>query len=192
MSNEPVSPKPLPLVHRTHPLLSVRAPDLQFPLSEPVTQALAHLGLTMLSFGPNAVGLAANQVGLPYRAFAWTHPELAGVLVNPSFVDAAEDPVDVHVDRNHHRFIQSAEGCLSLPHLKATVQRYRKIWANYQTLQGEARTVELSGFWATCFQHETDHLNGILIYQHLPADQQAKVLAAQEKQERKAKRKANA
>lgn len=180
--------QPLSLVHHSHPLLQTVAPKMEFPLSDEVKQDLSRLGLTMLSFGPRAVGLAANQVGLPHRAFAWTHPEYAGVIINPVFADASDEPADARVDLDRHRYATTREGCLSLPHLQAEVKRLRKIWATYQTVSGEVRTVELTGLWSTCFQHETDHLNGILVYHHLPKAEQEKVLAAQAKQERRNKR----
>jgi peptide deformylase len=54
------------------------------------------------------------------------------------------------------------EGCLSIPNLRALVERPRKIRVDYLDLAGERRSIEAQGFLATVFQHELDHLAGVL------------------------------
>ena len=54
------------------------------------------------------------------------------------------------------------EGCLSFPRLRGQIRRPEAIQVVYQTLDGETVTIETDGLLARAFQHETDHLNGIL------------------------------
>lgn len=54
------------------------------------------------------------------------------------------------------------EGCLSVPGLRGYVERPQHVEVNYTTLEGEQALLTLNGFWATVFQHEFDHLDGVL------------------------------
>ncbi len=54
------------------------------------------------------------------------------------------------------------EGCLSVPNLRGYVERPRHVRVDYVDLDGHARTIEAEGFLATVFQHELDHLQGVL------------------------------
>ena len=61
------------------------------------------------------------------------------------------------------------EGCLSFPHLRAQIRRSAEAKVTYQTLDGETVTVESDGLLARAFQHEIDHLNGILFIDRMSA-----------------------
>lgn len=61
------------------------------------------------------------------------------------------------------------EGCLSIPELRAKVTRPEGIKVTYQTLDGEEVTVETDGLLARAFQHEIDHLNGVLFIDRVSA-----------------------
>lgn len=104
------------------------------------------------------VGLAAPQVGVPWRLvvidtsgreMGEKHPLI--VLVNPELVSAEGE-------------VESEEGCLSLPGLKATLQRAEKVVVRALDREGK-HTVELKaeGLLAIVLQHELDHLEGKLI-----------------------------
>ena len=54
------------------------------------------------------------------------------------------------------------EGCLSFPRLRGQIRRPEAVKVVYQTLDGETVTIETDGLLARAFQHETDHLNGVL------------------------------
>jgi peptide deformylase len=58
--------------------------------------------------------------------------------------------------------VSDEEGCLSFPHLRGQIRRSTDIKVSYQTLDGETVTIETDGLLARAFQHEIDHLNGIL------------------------------
>jgi peptide deformylase len=107
------------------------------------------------------IGLAAPQVGESVRLAIVEIPEsgsrygeLTGmpltVFINPSITVLDEDT---------HGFW---EGCLSVPGLRGFVERPQQIRVDYLGLAGNRQSIELSGFLATVFQHEFDHLDGKL------------------------------
>jgi peptide deformylase len=61
------------------------------------------------------------------------------------------------------------EGCLSIPDLRNEVRRAAEVKVTYQTLDGQTVTMEADGLLARAFQHEIDHLNGILFIDRLSA-----------------------
>ncbi len=59
------------------------------------------------------------------------------------------------------------EGCLSIPDITEEISRPATVEVSYQDLLGELKTEKLEGLWATCFQHELDHLDGKLFIDYL-------------------------
>ncbi|MFQ5438415.1 MAG: peptide deformylase, partial [Paracoccaceae bacterium] len=59
------------------------------------------------------------------------------------------------------------EGCLSIPEQFEEVSRPARVRANWLDLDGERREADFDGLWATCVQHEIDHLNGKLFIDYL-------------------------
>jgi peptide deformylase len=106
-------------------------------------------------YAARGVGLAANQVGEALRVFVYDCPDdedvrHLGHLVNPRLVTA--DGV----------VLRGPEGCLSLPGLEAGTERHDRAVVEGFTVTGERVTVEGTGFFARCLQHECDHLDGRL------------------------------
>ncbi len=108
-----------------------------------------------LMYANRGIGLAANQVDLPYRLLVFNvtgDPAVrdeAFVFINPVITErkgSAEDQ----------------EGCLSFPEIYAPVIRSEKIKVNAYALNGEELTYEFDGLYARVVQHENDHLDGIL------------------------------
>lgn len=128
----------------------------------PEIEALAGDMLATMYDAPG-VGLAAPQVGVLSRVFvmdATRDPEAERrplVLVNPEIVWSSEDT-------NTYE-----EGCLSIPDQYAEVTRPRQVRLRWLGLDGRTQEEEFDGLWATCAQHEMDHLNGILFIDHLSA-----------------------
>ncbi|MBN1382167.1 MAG: peptide deformylase [Deltaproteobacteria bacterium] len=58
------------------------------------------------------------------------------------------------------------EGCLSLPEVQVNVQRSDRLYVKSYDVKGRKKQFELTGLWARVVQHETDHLDGILICDH--------------------------
>ena len=103
----------------------------------------------------DGVGIAAPQVGINRRI----------VLVQR--LDKADEPfeayVNVRLDSLYGAPVSGREGCLSVPGLRGTVTRYANVVVSYVDLQtGERRSEEVEGYTARIFQHECDHLDGIL------------------------------
>lgn len=104
------------------------------------------------------VGLAAPQVGVPLRLFVASLPPEeddpnAGrvyILVNPKLVKASITEV------------QGEEGCLSIPGIYGDVWRAEEIVVKAQDLRGQEQRFRVKGYLARIFQHEMDHLDGIL------------------------------
>jgi peptide deformylase len=113
-----------------------------------------------LMYAYNGVGLAGNQVDLPYRIFAM-NPEAASgsrehemILLNPVIVKRSG-------------MAEGEEGCLSFPEIYAPVKRPNKIIVEAYTLDGEELSMELDGFFARVIQHELDHLDGVTFIDRL-------------------------
>ena len=106
---------------------------------------------------PACVGLAAPQIGVGVRAFCLDvtgHRKVQEcnglvVLVNPSIIE-----------REGEDFTR--EGCMSLPRFTANVRRAHRVVVRGWTPTGEGREIEAEGFEARAFQHEIDHLDGLL------------------------------
>jgi len=104
------------------------------------------------------VGLAANQIGVPVRIISLElgleKESQPLVLVNPEIVQLTSEET-------------AEEGCLSLPGFYETVKRARQVLVKAVTLEGKEFSMECEGLLARAFQHEIDHLNGILLVDHL-------------------------
>lgn len=115
-------------------------------------QALANRMLELMR-EHQGVGLAAPQVGINIRMFVMNHtgqPEDDRVYVNPELYDPADEE-------------EAEEGCLSLPGLTANILRSRFMRLKAQDVHGNPVEAAETGYVARIWQHETDHLNGILI-----------------------------
>ena len=114
----------------------------------------------VLLMEPKGAALAANQIGIRKRMFVIA-PGLAKgnsvpeVIINPTIV------------RSGKLLVAEVEGCLSFPNQKFSVTRPKKVEVKYLTEQGIEKVSNLSGFIARVFQHEIDHLNGVLFIDHL-------------------------
>ena len=97
----------------------------------------------------NDVGIAANQLGIPYRAFAMRYEKSILVFINPKITDRWGDEL----------FLK--EKCLSLKkQYKVKRCMYIRVTDDYHT---KGHTMALTNYAAQVFQHETDHLDGITI-----------------------------
>ena len=113
-----------------------------------------------LMYEGNGIGLAANQVDLPYRL----------LVMNLESDPAAADQEYVFINPviTHRKGVAEAEeGCLSFPGIYAPVRRSAKVVVNAYSLQGMEMAYELEGLYARAAQHEIDHLDGILFIDRL-------------------------
>jgi peptide deformylase len=140
-------------------LVVLRAPSVDLPVGEVASEDYVLLAQRMLatvtSPEQDGVGIAAPQVGLNRRVIAVQRFDKAG------------EPFEVYpnVRITAFRGEQEAgrEGCLSIPGRRGNVLRWRDIDICYTSLaSGRDTTERIQGFTAVIFQHETDHLKGIL------------------------------
>jgi peptide deformylase len=104
------------------------------------------------------VGLAAPQVAVPLRLVVVEYgddeddhaPKKLYVLVNPEFIEKSEE------------MVSGVEGCLSVPGLIGEVERHQSVMVRAQNKQGKPVKIKAEGWLARVFQHEIDHLDGIL------------------------------
>ena len=136
------------LVSPNDPILTNRCELFDFtnPPFDPVEFSQK---LVKFMYDNNGIGLAANQVGVPYRAFSMrAHPENF-VCFNPKIVQPGEQQIILE------------EGCLTYPGLSVKIKRPQHIRVRFATPNGEVRTDTFTGMTARIFQHELDHLDGI-------------------------------
>ncbi len=155
----------------------VKLPDPRLRLvSQPVgevTQEVRELAKTMFAsmYDARGIGLAAIQIGIAKRLVVMDlgkDPEVElseedekrrepdpQVLIDPEIVWASEE----------RRVYE--EGCLSIPDYTEEVERPERIRVRFRTLDNEVREVEGGGLFATCVQHEIDHLDGKLFIDHI-------------------------
>ncbi len=107
---------------------------------------------------PGRAGVAAPQIGVGLRAFSYNIDGDIGYVLNPVLVEVSGEPQAV------------GEGCLSVPGLWHDAIRYP--WARVEgmDLDGNPVVLEGEGLLAQALQHETDHLDGKLYIDRLPAD----------------------
>lgn len=148
---------PIELVEYPHPALLRRTSPL-VRIDEELCDAVDRMFEIM--YEAVGVGLAANQVGLPYRLF---------IVNTEASPDSGEELVFINptLSRPRGNAVQE-EGCLSLPGLRMDVRRPEKVVLDAWTLDGEQVSLDLDGFLARVVQHEVDHLEGRLFTDRLP------------------------
>jgi len=154
----------------------IEAPDPRLRVvSEPVAavdDALRALMDDMLvtMYDAPGIGLAAIQVGVPKRVL------VIDLQRRGEVVEEGVEPADVREPRffvNPEIVWESDEiglyneGCLSVPELYGDVERPLRVRAKWLGYDGVAHEQELDGLMATCLQHEMDHLEGVLFFDHL-------------------------
>lgn len=166
--------KNLQVIHYPDPRL--RKHSTQVTDFDDTLAALVDRMLELMETG-KGVGLAAPQVGINRRLFvmnATGEPGDQRALINPQI-------------REPHGSAEAEEGCLSLPGVNVNVRRAQRCRVTAQDLQGRPLEFEAEDLIARICQHETDHLNGVLITDRMgPSDRIAtrKILKALESQYR--------
>jgi peptide deformylase len=141
-------------------------PDKRLRLvSEPVKKITSEIKTLVedmfeTMYAAPGIGLAAIQVGVPQRVITMdiakredkTDPR---VFINPVITWSSDEPSTYE------------EGCLSIPEIHEDVERPAKVRFKYLDLDGKEHETEADGLFATCIQHEIDHLNGVLFIDHI-------------------------
>jgi peptide deformylase len=138
------------IVTEPNPILRARAKDID--VSEIKTPEFQVFADTMASFmiASSGVGLAANQVGISKRVIAVLEKDHVSIYANPEIIKMSEATME------------SEEGCLSVPGVFGIVDRAKRIRVRAIDRTGRRVEFNMSGYTGTIFQHEIDHLNGIL------------------------------
>jgi peptide deformylase len=142
--------------HYPDPVLKQKAVPVTV-FDEELRQLAANMLETM--YAAPGVGLAAPQVGVSRRLIVLDcSPKDAGqhplVAINPQIMTGEGECCE-------------EEGCLSVPEYYATVKRSERVRVRFQDIDGTLRELDADGLWAICFQHEIDHLDGILFVDRL-------------------------
>jgi peptide deformylase len=106
------------------------------------------------------IGLAAIQVAVPVRV----------VVMDLSKREENAEPrvfVNPEVTWRSEEISHYEEGCLSIPEIHEEVERPARVKVRYLDLDGNLQEVDAEGLFATCIQHEVDHLNGVLFIDHI-------------------------
>ncbi|MCH4824884.1 peptide deformylase [Planococcus halocryophilus] len=161
------------IIREGHPTLRERAEEVEFPLSDEDRK----LGEDLLEYVVNSqddelaekydlrpgVGIAAPQVNQAKRIFALhfddsTGENLSLVVFNPKIVSHSVEKT----------YLAAGEGCLSVDRaVSGYVPRYARITIKALNFEGEEIKMRLKGLPAIAFQHELDHLNGVMFFDHI-------------------------
>lgn len=144
----------------------IKLPDKRLRLvSEPVDKIDAGLkrlieDMFETMYHAPGIGLAAIQVGEPKRVVIMDiskkeDPKNPQVFINPEIVWWSEDKSVYE------------EGCLSIPDIHEDVERPARVAVRYLDLAGKVQETQAEGLFATCIQHEIDHLNGVLFIDYI-------------------------
>ena len=115
---------------------------------------------------PGRAGLAAPQIGVSARAFAYNIDGVIGHMVNPVVVELSEEIQD------------GDEGCLSVPGIWAPTVRANHAVLEGLEVHGEPLRLEGEGLMARCLQHEVDHLDGKVFLDRLTGEARKSALRA--------------
>ncbi len=116
-------------------------------------------------FKAPGIGLAAPQIGIQKRLFVYDIGDGEGVLINPEIVESDGE-------------FMYEEGCLSIPGLYVEMLRPARVHVRGLNLDGETVDVEADDLLGRLFQHELDHLNGVLMFDRMSPDQRKEAMAA--------------
>lgn len=145
-----ITKEPNPILHQKLAAINTITPAIM--------ELVAAMRQTVIA--ANAVGLAANQVGQDLQLFV-IDEKLAeengvpSVYINPVITERSDD------------LAEAEEGCLSIPDAWLQIKRAKKIRLKALDENGHKIKIKARGFLARVLQHETDHLNGLLIKDRL-------------------------
>jgi peptide deformylase len=141
-----------------YPDKRLRDPGKKIEKVTPEIQALVD-DMAETMYAAPGVGLAATQIGEPYQLFVidvaeQDQPSDLRVFINPEILEAHDD-------------ITWTEGCLSFPGITEDVERSARVRVRALDRDGKPFELEADGLLAVAIQHENDHLQGVLMIDHL-------------------------
>ena len=112
----------------------------------------------------SGIGLAAPQIGVQKQIFVWDMDDQPMVVINPEIVESSGEWV-------------YDEGCLSIPGLYVEMLRPNQVLMRGLDLDGNTVEIEADELAGRLFQHELDHLNGVLMFDRMTPEQRKEALA---------------
>lgn len=156
------------IIHIGNPILGQTSVPIENVDDEAIQTLIDELITTAIA--ANGVGIAAPQMAVPYRVF------IVASRPNPRYPHAPEmEPmamINPKIIAHSPETVKGWEGCLSVPGLRGLVPRYVEIQVEYTDRNGVLQTCVLQDFVARIFQHEYDHLEGILFPERVESEQE--------------------
>ncbi|MFE1747131.1 peptide deformylase [Coleofasciculus sp. H7-2] len=153
----------LPITQLGNPILRQSAQTIENVRSEQIQKLINDLITTVAQ--ASGVGIAAPQVAQSYRLF------IMASRPNPRYPTAPEmEPtaiINPRIIAHSEEVVKGWEGCLSIPGIRGLVPRYQAIEVEYTSRDGKLHRQQLTDFVARIFQHESDHLDGIVFVDRL-------------------------
>jgi peptide deformylase len=134
-----------------HPVLRKKCEKVE-TVDDEIKKIARDMAETM--YAENGIGLAAPQVGISKRIFVVDVDEELLTVINPEISVSGEKE-------------KMEEGCLCLPKVTVEIERLSRVHMEGIDIQGNKVTIDAEELLARAFQHEVDHLNGMLIIDHL-------------------------
>ena len=157
----------LEIIELGHPVLRQIAAPI-WEVQDPAIQTLID-DLLLTVKQANGVGIAAPQVARSYQLM------IVASRPNPRYPTAPEmEPTAIlnpHILSHSTETVTGWEGCLSIPGIRGRVPRYQAIEIEYTDRQGSLQKMEMTDFVARIFQHECDHLNGVMFLDRVETTQ---------------------
>lgn len=148
----------LPIIQLGNPTLRQQAAWVEDVHDVKIQQLIDDLIVTVAQ--ANGVGIASPQVAQSYRLF------IVASRPNPRYPHAPEmEPtamINPKIVSHSSQVVKDWEGCLSVPGIRGLVPRYQAIAVEYTDRYGNLQKKELTDFVARIFQHEFDHLDGVI------------------------------
>ena len=160
--------------------LKLKTKEVTFPVSNFIKNIIQDLIDTYKAI--SCAGIAANQIGYDYQIFIGMKKIIdeseskkiekmessSSITTENPYKDNYEIYINPKIDKIDKKSIKiDEEGCLSIPGLLVGRERYDKIKVRYYDINGKKNKMKLSGFLSKLFQHELDHLNGILMIDNI-------------------------
>jgi len=146
------------ILHYPHPLLKIPGQKVE-AITEEIKTLVDDMAETM--YAAPGCGLAATQLGIPHRIFVVDcagedEPSQLLTFINPEFIEKDGQQM-------------WEEGCLSFPGVTEEIKRAERVKVRALDRNGKSFEVEADGLLAVALQHETDHLDGVLMIDKLSA-----------------------
>ena len=154
---EEIMPRPetCDLLLLPHPMLSTKCQYINIDdldMKDYVDRAIDRMTTVMMRY--DGIGLAANQIGIPFRIVVSRASGSIKSYINLDFLGAPA---------GEENLITNEEGCLSIPNYYADIERYNVATFTHTPFSMIEEYVTLEGLECVCLQHEIDHLNGFSI-----------------------------